>query len=165
MTPDLTNLLLSLASAIAGPAQATVGTDLFIHTLPSSALGQTPAAVLRITGGPRPEMLRRLPAHSVQCMTMAADLADGLDLANRLYEALHETTGDLRGRPRSAWSIDAKTLDAGGALVADASIAGGQWTIGYLDIQQPPGQVGRDDAGRHEIAFNLDVHYAMPEAA
>lgn len=159
--PNLTNLVLSLASAMAGAAGGgcTVGGDLFIHQSPTVSDDQA-FAVLRIYGGPVPEVLRRIPAISVQCMVRSMSAVAGFDLASRLYESLHVAAGDLAGRPRCHWTIDGKQIDAGGDIVADDVVA--IWDIRYLAIQGPPGILGVDDAGRQEISFNFDVHFSQP---
>ena len=168
MVPDLTNLLLSLAVAIAdAPASggAAVGTDLFVHSSPVGEPGASAVAVLRIYGGPTPEAMYRIPAASVQCMVTAETSGGALDLANRLYEAMHVSGGELDARPRAHWSIDALRLSAAGVIEADDAIDGEAWVIRRLVPLAPPGEIGRDEAGRVQVAFNFDVHFTAPEAA
>lgn len=155
MNYNITNLMLSLASAMATPAGCVVGTDLFVHQSPATA---TIYAVLRTWGGPVPNELSRVPAASIQCMVTAMDATQGLDLAFRLYESLHEADEDAR--PRSAWSIPGKKLNTPGQLpgvVADDVVS--EWTIHGLALDAPPGAIGRDDAGRWEISFNFHVRF------
>ncbi len=178
MSFDATNLLLSLAHAMSESVFArdgvaiTLGEDLFVHDLPASASSATGAhAVLRIYGGPVEDELLPVPALSVQCMVYADDCGQGLDLAHRLYEALHDP--DNSERPRQTWSIDSKKLDAGtGDVIDDASIPEG-WDIRLIVlISGMPGVIGRGDAssgggaggGRWQISFNFDVRVSsLPE--
>jgi len=168
MAPNLTNLLLSLAVALADAPESdfTVGTDLFVHSSPVGEPGAAATAVLRIFGGPPPESMRRVPAVSVQCMVTAPGSTEALDLGNRLYEALHVSSGELDARPRAHWSIVAKRLNASTAAVEDDdAISGGAWEIRRIVPLAPPGEIGRDDAGRVQAAFNFDVHFTQPQAA
>jgi hypothetical protein len=154
MVYNITNMMLSLAHAMATPAGCAVGQDLFVHQSPSIA---ELYAVLKVWGGPVPNELNRVPAASIQCMISAMDAAQGLDLGFRLYESLHNSA-DVDARPRSAWSIPGKKLDAAGQLVADPAVS--EWTIHGLALDAPPGAIGRDDAGRWEISFNFHVHFS-----
>lgn len=150
-------LLLSLAAAMADAAGLTLGQDLFVHQLPASASTASGCAALRIYGGPVEGELRPVPVVSVQCMVWAQDAGAGLLLARRLYDALHDPANG--GRPRTHWSIAGKTLDdQTGQVVDDPSTA---WDIRLIVLHAgPPGIVGRDGEGRWEIPFNFDVRFS-----
>ena len=172
MSYSPTNLLLSLAYALAqavqsGGGQATLGQDLFVHQLPASASNTSGgAAVMRIFGGPAENDLRPVPTVSVQCMTYAPgeDAGAGLQFAQRLYDALHDSGN--ADRPRQTWSVAAKKLDANGNLVDDDNFPGG-WDIRLVVLTSgPPAILGRGDAstgGRWEISFNFNVRLTAPE--
>ena len=169
MTPNITNLLLSLASAIATIAGCEVGVDLFVHRLPSSQSNSaTGVGLLRAYPASAPGGFRRIPELAIQVMAQATTEAAAIAKAQAIYEALHYTADDdaeQAGRPRSAWSIDAKTLDSSGDLVADTTIDQSRWEIRYLSVNQTPGIISTDDAGRVEAGFNFDVYFSQPTAA
>ncbi len=160
MATNVSNLLLSLAHAMAAAAGSpaiVLGQALFVHELPASSAD--PAAVLRIYGGPVESELRPIPVVGVQCMTRAMVASDGLQLSARLYAALHDSAN--AGRPRQTWSVAGKKIDATtGGVVNDTGVT--TWNIRLIVLQQPPGLIGRDDAGRWEIAFNFDVRFTAP---
>jgi len=154
MVYNITNMMLSLAYAMATPSGCTVGTELFVHESPGTA---AIAAVLRDWGGPTPNELNRVPAASMQCMVTGMNATAGLDLAYRLYESLHNPD-DVDARPRSNWIITGKKLDVNGTLVNDDVVL--TWLIHSLALDAPPGAIGRDDAGRWETSFNFHVYFS-----
>ena len=164
MTPgsfNPTNLLLSLATAMATASDCTLGVDLFIHQLPPE-VPATGASVLRVYGGPEPGELRPVPVVSVQCMTHCLDAGAGMALAMRLYASLYD---QVSGRPRQTWAVPAKRFNGTTwAVEDDVDFPGaGGWDVRLVVLRQPPGLVGRDDAGRWQIPFNFDVRFSAPE--
>lgn len=165
MSFNVTNLLLSLGFAMAQASGSTLGDDLFIHNLPASASNDSAgAAVLRIFGGPPEGELRPVPMVSVQCMTHALDASAGLQFAQRLYDALHDTAPGSSGGPRNHWNVVGKKIDANGDVVNDDVTP--TWGVRLIGLTSgPPGIIGRGDAssgGRYEISFNFNVRFTAP---
>jgi hypothetical protein len=150
---DLPNFVLSLAAALAGACSLQLAQDVFAHQADESA-AHDPYAVFRCYGGPVPSGILRVPAVSVQCQATGKSPSAALRLANSLYEACY----DASGNPRTHWVIDGKQIDGSGALIADTQ----NWEVRLINLNQPPGQIGRDDRGRTEAVFNFDIFY-MPK--
>lgn len=159
--PNLTNLMLSIAAAIAGDAGCTLGTDLFVGGSP--APGSSQFAVFNITSGSQPGELYRVPMLSAQLMAVAPSAGDAIDQANRIYESLHVTTGGAVGRAKSMWSVPAKRISSTGAIEADPNpaLASG-WGVRYINFHQSPGALGRDKDGLWRAAFNFDASFTNP---
>jgi hypothetical protein len=112
-------------------------------------------------GGPRPETLRPIPEMSIQVMTTGKSPGATLALASALYDALFTTDGQGNVRPRNAWQIQPKKINSN-AVDDDTSIEG--WDVHWVSPIAPPGVVGRDEAGRFNIAFNFDTRFEAIEA-
>ena len=159
--PNLTNLMLSIAAAIAADAGCTLGTDLFVGGSPAS--GAAAYSVFNLLAGPQPGELYRVPEISSQLMAIAASSATALDQANRIYESLHTpgTPGSgLGSRPRSMWSVPGQRVNAAGVIEADPAVA--IWDVRLLVLRNTPGTLGRDKDGLWRAAFNFDVYFTAP---
>jgi hypothetical protein len=154
---SLSNFLLSLAYALAQIApEMAMGSSLWAMQADESR-ATDPYTVLRVYGGPEPEGLLRVPAVSVQAMTVATDASAAIDAANGLYEALY----DDQNTPRHEWVIAGKQVDEESGEVVDDEET--NWEIRLLIPGPAPGTIGRDDRGRTQAVFNFDVRFQPKE--
>jgi hypothetical protein len=185
MKIDLTNFLLSLATAMAALATSElcpveVGDQLWILQAREAAAGAGKGggadvvSVLRVYGGPQPEGLRRIEQVSIQCMTTGASGARALSRASQLYGTLYQADEESgEESPRHAWAFDGKRIGADGSVAEDLASEGGAgnvgegrgWVVDLAQPQSPPGLVGVDPQGRQNIVFNFDVVFHAKEIA
>lgn len=158
---SLSNFLLSLAYALAQIAPGmTLGESLWVMQADETAAtgaGADPYTVFRLYGGPAPEGLLRVPAVSVQAMTVGTDASAAIDAASGLYEALY----DEQNEPRHHWVIAGKQVDGTSGAVGDDDET--NWEIRLVIPGPPPGTIGRDDRGRTQAVFNFDVRFQPKE--
>jgi hypothetical protein len=147
MAVNVNNFVHSLALQLASAtslAYATAPRAIWRHRAIEDQAAD-PYSVLRVYGG-SPLMWHPLPRLSLQVWTLGTSDDAALAQAQRLAEAFTDTDS----LPRHGW------------VFAGQSTAGstdGTWRIVSCDILQRPGLVGRDDRGRAEVVFNVDLGF------
>lgn len=106
-----------------------------------------PSSWLLIYGGPA-QNYEGLPRFTVQCGTRGASADLALARAQKIYEALLEST--------SSYPHQRKTIN--GYKAADDT-ADGTWTIVSIDFLQRPGAIGLDAKDRQQFVFNFEVAF------
>lgn len=113
----------------------------------AAIVAATTATWLVIYGGPA-QNLEGLPRVAVQCGTRGVDPDLAMAQAQKVYEALLEST--------SRYPLQRQTINAFKA--ADDS-ADGTWTIVSIDFSQRPGAIGLDAKDRPQFVFNFEIAF------